>query len=119
MKNYKIILIPLLLSLFCIQFLHGQKKEFKRVGKSGFSFLKISPSARAAGMGDAFTAIANDVTAIFYNPAGLTQLTGTDFSFGYTNWLVGSKLFSGAIARPIGRQSVSVNKKIMIKLRKF
>jgi len=106
MKNYKIILIPLLFSLFCIEFLHGQKKEFKRVGKSGFSFLKISPSARAAGMGDAFTAIANDVTAIFYNPAGLTQLTGTDFSFGYTNWLVGSKLFSGAIARPIGRQSV-------------
>jgi hypothetical protein len=41
------------------------ENEFKRLGKSGFSFLKISPSARAAGMGDAFTAVANDVTAIF------------------------------------------------------
>ncbi|GIS71562.1 MAG: hypothetical protein CM1200mP10_11390 [Candidatus Neomarinimicrobiota bacterium] len=50
------------------------QNEFKRVGKSGFGFLKISPSARAAGMGDAFTAVANDVTTIFYNPAGLTKL---------------------------------------------
>ena len=43
--------------------------DFKRVGKSGFGFLKISPSARAAGMGDAFTAIADDVTT---NVAGST-----------------------------------------------
>ncbi len=82
------------------------KNEFKRVGKSGFSFLKISPSARAAGMGDAFTAISDDVTAIFYNPAGLTHITKTDFTFGYTKWLVDSKLYSGAIARPISNRAV-------------
>lgn len=30
-------------------------------------------SARALGMGDAFTAVANDYSAIFYNPAGLAR----------------------------------------------
>ena len=31
------------------------------------------PSARARGMGGAFTAVADDATAIFFNPAGLAQ----------------------------------------------
>jgi long-chain fatty acid transport protein len=39
-------------------------------------------SARAAGQADAFTAQADDPSAIFYNPAGLTQLRGTNLSAG-------------------------------------
>jgi long-chain fatty acid transport protein len=39
-------------------------------------------SSRAAGEADAFTAQANDPSAIFYNPAGLTQLEGTQISAG-------------------------------------
>ena len=77
--------------------------DFKRVGKSGFGFLKISPSARAAGMGDAFTAIADDVTTIFYNPAGLTNLDKFVFNFNHTDWIVNSSIISGAIAKPFGR----------------
>ena len=37
---------------------------------------------KAAGEADAFTAQADDPAAIFYNPAGLTQLQGTQFSGG-------------------------------------
>src|SRR5580704_17317249 len=36
----------------------------------------------AAGQADAFTAQADDASAIFYNPAGLTQLEGTNISAG-------------------------------------
>lgn len=39
-------------------------------------------SGKAAGMADAFTAQADDPSAIFYNPAGLTQLQGTNASGG-------------------------------------
>jgi len=68
------------------------------------SFLKISPSARAAGMGDAFTAVANDVTTIFFNPAGLTNINNFDFSFNHTNWIVNSSLISGVIGFPFGQR---------------
>jgi long-chain fatty acid transport protein len=41
-------------------------------------------SARALGMGDAFTGIADDPSAIYFNGAGLTQLTGVNFMIGST-----------------------------------
>src|SRR5579864_8679477 len=46
--------------------------------------------ARAAAQADAFSAQADDASAIFYNPAGLTQLHGTVITGGVTtffpNW---------------------------------
>ena len=92
----------LIIICFLLNNTSGQD-DFKRVGKSGFGFLKISPSARAAGMGDAFTAIADDVTTIFYNPAGLTNLNNFVFNFNHTDWIVNSSIISGAIATPLGR----------------
>jgi long-chain fatty acid transport protein len=44
-------------------------------------------NARATGQADAFTAQADDASAIHYNPAGLTQLTGTNVSAGATLFL--------------------------------
>lgn len=38
--------------------------------------------ARAMGMANAFTGLANDVSSVFFNPAGMTQLKGTQFSAG-------------------------------------
>ncbi len=38
------------------------------------AFLKIGVGARAIGMGGAYTAIANDVNAIAWNPAGLSNI---------------------------------------------
>jgi hypothetical protein len=71
-------------------------------GLGGFQFLKVSQGARAVGMGDAFTAVGNDVTAIFSNPAGLTEIQGVSWTTNYTKWLVGSSFFSGAVAVPLG-----------------
>lgn len=38
--------------------------------------------AKAMGLGGAFTAIANDASAIYWNNAGMTQLSGTNFLLG-------------------------------------
>jgi long-subunit fatty acid transport protein len=48
-----------------------------RLGTSGFGV-----GARAMGMGNAYTGIASDYSALYYNPAGLAQLTRGEFSFG-------------------------------------
>jgi hypothetical protein len=41
------------------------------VSEAAVLFLRIAPGARAAGMGEAFVAVADDATATHFNPAGL------------------------------------------------
>ena len=38
---------------------------------------------KARGMGGAFTGLANDPSAVYYNPAAMTQLEGTQISVGF------------------------------------
>lgn len=45
----------------------------------GSAFSIAENGARAAGMGTAFTSVADDGSAIFYNPAGIAFLDGTQF----------------------------------------
>jgi long-subunit fatty acid transport protein len=51
--------------------------------------LRLAPapefmSPRAAAMGNAFTGLADDASALYWNPAGLGQLNKSDFSLGLT-----------------------------------
>jgi len=48
----------------------------------GGAFEVLQQSARASGQAEAFAAQADDASAIWYNPAGLTQLEGTNVSAG-------------------------------------
>jgi hypothetical protein len=45
----------------------------QRVGISAFQSLKIGVGARGVGMGESFVAVANDVSSLYWNPAGLVQ----------------------------------------------
>ncbi|HOJ03561.1 MAG TPA: type IX secretion system outer membrane channel protein PorV [Bacteroidota bacterium] len=50
-------------------------------------FLLISPSSRNSAMGESGVAIADDVSAIFWNPAGLGFQRGMELSLNHSNWL--------------------------------
>ncbi|HEY7726819.1 MAG TPA: PorV/PorQ family protein [Candidatus Eisenbacteria bacterium] len=56
-------------------------------GESGFAFLKVGIGARAMGMGGAYVAEANDPTAVYWNPAGLSGLGGTQVTFMHNEWI--------------------------------
>lgn len=47
-------------------------------------FEDLGCGARAVGMGNAFTCISDDISAIYYNPAGLGQLTGWESGSSYS-----------------------------------
>ena len=55
---------------------------------SGFSFLRLEPSARAAALGGSFSAVyGDDVNAFFYNPALLNEEMHGVLSVSYLNHL--------------------------------
>lgn len=45
--------------------------SFAEVSNTAVLFLRIAAGSRAAGMGEAFVAVADDGTATHWNPAGL------------------------------------------------
>jgi long-subunit fatty acid transport protein len=53
---------------------------------SGLSFLKIGVGGRATGMAEAFTAVTDDATATYWNPAGLMQVRGNHLSLTHNEW---------------------------------
>jgi len=75
-------------------------------GQQAGSFLLISAGARATGMGEAFTGLADDVSAMSWNPAGLTHLPGLEACLSYTDWFADTSFSNVAIAGPIASNHV-------------
>lgn len=80
----------------------------QRVGISSLQFLKIGVGARALGVGGAFAAIADDASALYWNPAGLV-LGGRSAYACYADWPVElSHRFAGVVF-PFGANAVGVS----------
>lgn len=56
-------------------------------GSKGVAFLSLGQGARANGMGDSFVAVADDINAIHWNPAGIAQIKEKQFTFMHSVWL--------------------------------
>ena len=56
-------------------------------GNTGLSFLKYGFGARNIAMGDAGTALSNDLTSLFYNPAKLALTNGSEVLFMHNEWI--------------------------------
>lgn len=67
---------------------------------TGVAFLKIDVGAKPAAMGGAYTALADDVTAIYWNPAGLAQLNQTELNVMHNDWFSGINYEFLALAYP-------------------
>jgi hypothetical protein len=55
-------------------------------GSTAADFLKIGIGAKARGMGGAFVGLADDPSAIYWNPAGLSQLDCPQVMFVHDRW---------------------------------
>ncbi len=82
-QNYfKAILLILVLTVF-----RDLNAQTLLTGSTAFPILSVSPGARAVGMGESFTAVADDLSAMHYNSAGLVQVKAPEISLMHNSYL--------------------------------
>ena len=101
----------LFITCLLLNLLQGQtESNVSKVGTTAAPFLEIEVGSRAIGMGGAFVAIANDATAIYWNPAGLSRISKIEATLVHTNWLVGSNFDFVGVVLPLGYfGSIAIN----------
>jgi len=112
MKNIKLF-ISLLTILFTTAIYSYAAFNSDSKGVAGGQFLKLGAGARAAGMGEGFSAAVDDATAIYWNPAAILNSKSSSLSFmhamlfdeinyqflGYTRHLPNDSAFGIGITR--------------------
>jgi hypothetical protein len=73
-----------------------------KVGTTGAQFLEIGVSPRADAFGGAFTAVADDASAIYYNPAGLVQLENRQVMVSLIDYPADISYSFVGVAMPVG-----------------
>jgi len=82
MKKF-IVFISLLIFVLTVNAYAAEK-----TAQAGCTFLDVAAGARACGMGEAFTVLGQDATALFYNPSGIGEIDANfDLSVGGTKWI--------------------------------
>lgn len=66
-------------------------------------FLDIGVGARALGMGGAYTALADDANALYWNPAGLSKLEKREFTASHAELFESTRLDFLAYAHPTNK----------------
>lgn len=110
----KIFLIILLISPIALMAQSGEDdfynlnyaSDVTNSGTSAAAFLEIGIGARAEALGGAFTALANDASALYWNPAGLSQLQNISFTANHTRWLANTNFQYFGVVLPFGNNMV-------------
>jgi hypothetical protein len=65
-------------------------------GLTSFPVLNVPMGGRAEGMAGAFSAVADDVSFVEWNPAGSARLVKTELAFFHNNWIADTKVEGAA-----------------------
>ncbi len=86
MKNMqKATTLLLLVALCAVAPALGQGVD--KIAQTGMKWLSIPVGARASGLGGAYTSMAADAGAVFWNPAGLALTEGRHIFLNQTRWI--------------------------------
>jgi hypothetical protein len=78
---------------------------FPKAGTVAAPFLKIGVGARAVALGGNYVGLANDASALYWNPAGITNLDKISFSATHTKWFADITHNAVMFAVPIDNNS--------------
>ncbi|MEI7904079.1 MAG: PorV/PorQ family protein [Candidatus Firestonebacteria bacterium] len=80
-------------------------------GTAGAQFLKIGVGARPAGMGEAFSALADDSTAMFWNPGALAVIPGISIDMMHAIYFQDMSFDWVSVSMPASFGTIGVNAK--------
>lgn len=101
-KSLKALLIAWVVVVISLTAVDRAEAQLKKVAQTGLQFLKVDMSARAAGMGGAFTMVGEDANAMLYNAAGMTETENVDFYVARTDWIAGIAYNGAGVAKSFG-----------------
>jgi hypothetical protein len=91
-KTTKIMIICVSLGILLFTQGYAQEDENVKLAQAGFHFLYISSDARAAAMGNAVTSLQMGSSALFFNPASMSDMkTFFDISVSNNQWIADIK----------------------------
>ncbi len=86
--SFTIKIIICVCALFVIESNAQSGGSLNKTGTTAAQFLKIGVGPRAIGMGGAFTALADDINAMYWNPAGLSRMNSKEAFFNHVDWIM-------------------------------
>lgn len=87
-KLSTIVIVTLLLAGFLFE--TGKAQENQKLAQTGFQFLSVISDARGAAMAEALTSLQIGSSALFFNPAGMADMsTFFDLSGSTNKWIAG------------------------------
>lgn len=72
-----------------------------RVGTTAATFLKVGIGSRSLGMGEAYTTLAEDVSGMYWNPAGTASMPQMQGLYSHYAYLADIKYNFGGVALPV------------------
>ncbi|MBI5472324.1 MAG: PorV/PorQ family protein [Ignavibacteriae bacterium] len=120
MVRYTIILLLLLLACRSQQYAQSENKsdpsigfktEVDGIGTNAASFLEIGVGTRARALGGAYAAVANDASALFWNPAGIVWAGRVEVEAMHSEWFLDAshEFFGGIVPLPSISSAVGVS----------
>ena len=80
--------ILIIIALFVLGISAGFAAENKKLAQTGFQFLSVVSDARASAMAEAMTSLETGSSALFFNPAGMANLSGlVDITASDNQWI--------------------------------
>ena len=80
-------------------------QDFSKVGTSAGQFLKIPVGAKAISMASTFASVADDISSLYWNPAGIASLDKFEMGISHSKWIADIDHNFLGIVLPLGEKS--------------
>lgn len=117
MKNKAILSVIALVMIFLPVVAFAQfatpTDNFNNNGTRAAQFLKLAVGGRASAMGESFAAVANDASALFWNPAGIGNLQNLEVHLTHMDYLMDVSFEYAGLVIPVGNSRIGFSAAVL------